>query len=424
MFTARSSLPAWQWNQYVITFAVFVVFLGFSFVNPFLPLYLHRELGIADLREVAWWNGIIFGISPLLGAFSGPLWGKLADRFGYKRMTQRALFTIIFVLGGMAFATTVWHLFALRVLLGLMGGIMAMSMALITSISPPAETSQAVGLVQGARALSQAVAPLFGGIIADTFGMRQSFIASGGMAFAAFMLLTLIYREAPEARKPAQSKTKPSLLSLLRAPTFFAVFVVIFMVQVIDQSFNPVMPLFVAMLEGGTEKAATWSGFIISSAAIAITFSAMLVGRMATRHSARRLLYATLLLGMVVCIPLALSGSTLELWAWRTVLGLLAGGTVTLAFSVGGKVIPDEIRGSGFGLLTSAQLIGNAVSPILFGVLAGVSLRGAFGLNAVIYGVVFVWVWFVLRQASRAPLPVDAPSTTQQTSQARLRENL
>ena len=401
MFTSSTTLPTWKWNQYVITFAVFVVFLGFSFVNPFLSLYIHRELGIADLREVALWNGVIFGISPLLGAFSGPLWGKLADRFGYKRMTQRALFTIIFVLGGMAFATSVWHLFALRVLLGLMGGIMAMSMALITSISPPEETSQAVGLVQGARALSQAVAPLFGGIIADTFGMRQSFIASGGLAFAAFMLMTLIYREAPESRKPQTTKAKPSLLSLLRVQTFFAVFIVIFMVQVVDQSFNPVMPLFVSLLEGSTEKAATWSGFIISSAAMAITFSAMFVGRFAKRVAAQRLLYATLLLGMIVCVPLALSGSTRELWFWRTLLGLLAGGTVTLAFSVGGMVIPSEIRGSGFGLLTSAQLIGNAVSPILFGALAGFSLRGAFGLNVLIYGVVLGWVWVVLGRGVR-----------------------
>jgi DHA1 family multidrug resistance protein-like MFS transporter len=191
------------------------------------------------------------------------------------------------------------------------------------------------------------------------------------------------------------------LLSLLRAPTFFAVFVVIFMVQVIDQSFNPVMPLFVAMVEGSMEKAATWSGFIISSAAIAITISAIVVGRIAKRFSVQRLLYATLLLGMVVCAPLALSGSTGELWVWRTLLGLLAGGTVTLAFSVGGMVIPSEIRGSGFGLLTSAQLIGNAVSPILFGALAGYSLRGAFGLNMVIYAMVLVWVWVVLGRTVR-----------------------
>src|SRR5512143_2804601 len=94
---------AWQWNQYIVTLAVFITFVGFSFVSPFLSLYIHRELGIEDMREVALWNGFLFGITPLLGAFSGPFWGSLADRFGYKAMVQRAMFTIIFVLTGMAF---------------------------------------------------------------------------------------------------------------------------------------------------------------------------------------------------------------------------------------------------------------------------------------------------------------------------------
>ena len=42
-----SDLPIWRRNQYVTTAMVFVVFLAFAFVLPFMPLYV-RELGVAD----------------------------------------------------------------------------------------------------------------------------------------------------------------------------------------------------------------------------------------------------------------------------------------------------------------------------------------------------------------------------------------
>jgi MFS family permease len=105
-----------------------------------------------------------------------------------------------------------------------------------------------------------------------------------------------------------------------------------------------------------------------------------------------------LVLGGVLCVPLALSGTTAEFFVWRILLGLCAGGTMTVAFALGGRVIPPEIRGAGFGLLTSATLFGSAVSPIVFGALGGLNLRYAFGLDAVLYAVTFFWVLVVLRR--------------------------
>ena len=43
---------AWRRNQLVMTAVVFVVFTGFAFVLPFLPLYV-RELGVQGEEQVA-----------------------------------------------------------------------------------------------------------------------------------------------------------------------------------------------------------------------------------------------------------------------------------------------------------------------------------------------------------------------------------
>jgi len=46
-------------------------------------------------------------------------------------------------------------------------------------------------------------------------------------------------------------------------------------------------------------------------------------------------------------------------------------------------VIPASARGAGFGLLTTASLVGLALSPVVNGFLAATSIRAVFVLDAV-----------------------------------------
>ena len=78
----------WVRNQYVMVATVFVVFTGFAFVLPFLPLYV-RELGVEGDETVALWSGVLVGIAPLLAGLMAPVWGRLADRHGQKPMVVR-----------------------------------------------------------------------------------------------------------------------------------------------------------------------------------------------------------------------------------------------------------------------------------------------------------------------------------------------
>ncbi len=403
MLTRLRRLETWQWNTYVTAFAILVVFSAFSFVMPFLSLFLSRELGMTDMQAVALWTGILFAAAPLLGAFSRPVWGSLADRFGHKAMMQRAIFAVSIALGAMAFAQNEWHVLFWRAVIGTFGGINAMGIALLTTIAPKEKTGQAVGLLYGARALSAAIAPALGGILADTVGMRQAFIVSGVLGFASFALLTLVFRETADmkAARATRKQTPPSvsLRSVARSREFLALALVLFFVQAVDNSFAPILPLFVTMLEGSAARAASLSGLIISVAAIAMAIASTVLGRMTERMPARRLLLATLAVGAALCVPLALSGTTPEFFTWRVLLGLCAGGTMTIAFAHAGTVIPAEIRGAGFGLLTSATLMGSAASPIVFGALGGYNLRYAFGLDALLDVFTFGWVLLALRRA-------------------------
>ena len=66
----RPRLETWRRNQYVMVATVFVVFTGFAFVLPFLPLYV-RELGVESPDDAVLWAGVLIGISPLLAGLLG-----------------------------------------------------------------------------------------------------------------------------------------------------------------------------------------------------------------------------------------------------------------------------------------------------------------------------------------------------------------
>src|SRR5688500_6659469 len=95
------ALPADQWrrNLWAMRAAGFGHYFVHAFSYPFLPLFV-LEVG-APPGEVAFWAGAAFTISPLLNGSFGPLWARLSDRFGARRMLQRSL-----LVAGLAAALT------------------------------------------------------------------------------------------------------------------------------------------------------------------------------------------------------------------------------------------------------------------------------------------------------------------------------
>ena len=110
-----------------------------------------------------------FGITM---AISAPLWGLVADRYGRKLMVARSMLGGALLLGLMGFATSPWHLLFLRILQGLITGVIPASITLVSSVSPTAYLGISLGILQTALLSGQSVGPLIGGVISDHFGFR------------------------------------------------------------------------------------------------------------------------------------------------------------------------------------------------------------------------------------------------------------
>lgn len=402
-------LPTERWQRQVLVLAVasFISFTGFTFVIPFLPLYV-QELGITDPGAAALWTGLIFGISPLLGGLLGPLWGRIADRYGYKPMVQRSLGAFVILLLLMASVQNVYQLFGLRLILGTVGGFGALSMALASAAAPRERVGQAIASIQTAQLLSGVGGPFIGGVVADMFGLRPAFYFAAIACAVAFVLITVGYQERRSTESGAKRASLP-LRQLFTLPNFTLVLFAIFGINFIDRSFGPLLALYVAWLGAPPALIATISGVIVSLGAIAAAISANVAGRSATPERVRRLLLLSLAGGALVCVPIALATDWWQLLVLRPVLGLLAGGSLTLAFTWGSQSMPADGRAAAFGVLGSAALLGTAISAPFLGLLAQTSLRVPWAFDAAFYVVLLLCLW-LLRQPAVATMSVRQPA--------------
>jgi DHA1 family multidrug resistance protein-like MFS transporter len=379
---------------------VFVVFTGFAFVIPFLPLYV-RQLGVHEEEDVALWAGALIGVSPLLAGLLAPLWGRWADRRGQKRVAVRALASYVVLLALSGAVTSVHQLFLCRLGIGLFGGIGPLGLAMATSQAPRDETGRAVGLVQAAQILAAAIGPFAGGFLADAIGIRRTFLVTSALCAVALALVVLLYDETPRGAGADRPVPTIGMGDVLRFPGVAGLLVILFLVNFIGRSFTPILPLHLSDLGVVPGRLAFSTGLLISVYSIAAAASATLLGRAARDHPPRRLLAASLVGGALTVLPMAVVPSLVHFLGLAVLLGLASGGALTLCYTIGGLRIPSEHRTTAFGFFSGAALFGGAVSPLFAGLLVRWQLKGIYYVDAAIFAGLAV----ALITAPRGELP-------------------
>jgi len=377
-------------NLFAVTSASFIGFMGFTLVMPFLPLYFN-QLGIHDVGRVAMWSGLSLGVTPALTAFLSPFWGRLADRFGRKIMIERSLASFVVVMSAMAFVTEPWHVFALRVIQGFFAGYGALTLTMAADSAPPGRMAQAIGTVQTAQRLGPALGPVFGGTIAAVVGLQRAFFVAAAFYFVALVVVFVMYVDPPGVRKGAGEGISPrpgaangspvTFRNVLAFENFLLMAIVIFGFQFVDRSFGPVLPLHVGLLGTPAARIPFISGVLFSIAAGTGAIGHHFCALMLRRYTATQVIAASCGIAALGAAGYTLAGGLGWLFAATPIFGFAIGVGTTAAYTAAAAVIPADVRGTGFGLLTTASLIGLAVSPVVCGFLAGTSIRAVFGLD-------------------------------------------
>jgi DHA1 family multidrug resistance protein-like MFS transporter len=386
------------------------MFTAFGFVFPFLPLFI-AELGVGNVRQVEVWSGISsFGQALVLALFS-PIWGAVADRHGRRLMVLRAAFGGGIVIGLMGLSQNIWEFMTLRLMQGAMTGVVAAASALAISFVPRARMGFALGLIQMASFAGNAVGPSLGGISADHFGYRYSFLVSGALFFIAGAL-TLLFVKEHFVPPPADS-TRSGLGGIFqdirvqgRDRQLLIMMLVLFSATFGVNVVQPMLPLFVQSLDPSV-SVATATGLIFTVAGVVAAISAVVWGRVGDRIGFRRLLIGMSLGAGLVYIPQALVTTVAQLVALRGILGIFDGGLLPsanalIASSRPGSPDGHTSHGTTYGLMNLANGMGFALGPLAGGLIAAtLGLRNVFFVTAVILLVIAAYLPF----GFRAPRP-------------------
>jgi DHA1 family multidrug resistance protein-like MFS transporter len=352
---------------------------------PFLPLYI-RELGVTEVGDIALWTGMTLGVSPAIAALTGPLWGRVGDRFGHKLLVQRSLISFIAVMIAMAYVTRAWHLFALRAIQGFFAGYGPLTLSMAALSAPRDKVASAIGTVQTAQRMGPTLGPVIGGFIAPIVGLRNAFFVASGFYVIAFILLTVLYREPPRAATKREGRSRVPFTSILAFENFLVVMFLLFGLQMVDRSFGPVLPLYLGQIGYAPDRVPVVAGILFSILAFTGALGNQLSSRLLRRHSPRVVIAWAVLVGASALAMFTASDAAWTLAISLAVVGLCIGTSITTAYAAGNAVIPPEVHATAFGFLTGAALIGIALSPVLSGLVAARSIRAVFvvGIGALV----------------------------------------
>ena len=363
---ADNGIPGWRVTLYTMWVAQLFAMVGFAFVMPFIPFYI-RELGVTNPRMVPVWAGLVGTGSGITMSIVAPMWGWLADRYGRKLMVQRAMFGGAVILSAMGFVRNVHELLALRILQGAFTGTVSASTALVSTVVPTAYMGFSLGLMQMSVFTGSSLGPLIGGAVAEHFGYRLPFFVTGGLLFAAGMLVLFGAKERFQRPSAEERAASGSIRDILASPGLLVLLSVYTLISLSGSVVAPIFPLFVEKLNGSAAHAASATGLIMAVTGIVSAAAAMLVGRISDRVGHKPVFVICTALAGLTCLPQAAAHSVNQLLVMRAVFGIGAGGMAPAMNAMIATLVPRSRLGQAYGITTTFSALGWASGPILGG---------------------------------------------------------
>ena len=366
----------WVVTLTILVASAFLMDMSFTMITPFLPVYLSSALG-AKASEVDMWSGAVFAVTFFVSGLLGPVWGVLADRKSRKLMALRASIglTISYALCGIV--QTPMQLFAARFFQGLCAGLYPALLALLAASIPARKTGLSMGLMQGGMTVGAVVGPFVGGVLADYFGMRESFFVASVALGLISLLIGFCIKEKPRTVKVTSRNWFD--WSVLRQPAIFKMLIACAVIHASLFSAQPILPLYIAQLQGSMDNIMMLSGTIFSVCAISIMIASPILGAAGQRFGFLKVLSCSLFFAGLLISAQVLGRTPFEFGVWRFIAGFAIAGIIPLVNSIISTECPPDKKGEVFGFNFLTGHAGMALGPFAAG-----ALSGWFGYQAVI----------------------------------------
>ena len=340
---------------------------GFSFAFPFLSIFIHHDLGVAQGRDLDLWTAATASVSGLAMAIASPIWGVLGDRYGRKPMLIRSMVGGALTVGLIYFAQTPTELLVLRFLQGATSGTVAAATALVAAETPRSRVGWALGVVTSAVALGGAIGPVIGGVAGAVFGLRLVFLGGGILLLLSTVPVLFVVRERALVRRTGP---QPSTLTLIdQRPGAKRALGVLIGAQGLVSVCNSATQLLVVLrlLEMLSSGVAAVTGVAFGLAGVASSGAAVFYTTVTRRLGYVR---TTALAAVLVAVSVAL----IAVAPWAAVVvagvalnGLFSGVVIPATASMIGLETPPEAQSTVFGANASSVALGFCIGPLIGG---------------------------------------------------------
>ena len=184
---------------WVLMVTAFVDMIGFALIVPLLPFYA-TEFG-ADAFTV----GILMGIFAVGQMIASPLWGRLSDRVGRKRVMIWSQAISAFAFALFAAADSVVLLLACRFLQGVGAGSLGAVNAFVSDAVRPEERAKALGWITACTSAGVMVGPAIGSLTVG-FGRWVPGLIAAGFCAVNIVFTTIWLTDARRPTAPASGR--------------------------------------------------------------------------------------------------------------------------------------------------------------------------------------------------------------------------
>lgn len=373
-------MQQWRKNLYVLWFGTLTAGISFSFVSPFLPLFL-EQLGVGEGLEA--WSSALYSAAFLSSCILSPVWGSLADRYGRKVMLIRAAVGMGIINLLTAFAATPIQLLILRLLNGVVSGFIPSAVALVATNTPEEHVGVSLGTLKTGSATGTVIGPLVGGVLAHYVGIRNTFlVAAATLGIAAVVVIFGV----KEIAKPLGKGAKMNVLQDLRIGLTNRKFAILMVFVCLNSAavviLQPILTPYIMSMTTGDASLAT--GVVFSLTGVATVISAPLWSRRGSDTGFQKTLALSLVLSGVMNLPQILTRTVASFGVFRFLYGLVWAGAQVSQEGLTATTVDRDFRGRAFGISQSFQQLGSVIGPLIGGLVSTFfGIKAVFAVTAI-----------------------------------------
>ncbi|TQR09848.1 MFS transporter [Psychrobacillus soli] len=379
----------------------FLVAGTMTMIMPFLSLYIN-SMGDFSESYVQKWAGLVFGVTFVTAFLMSPVWGRIADKYGYKPIliiNGFGIATCVFLMG---FVHSVEAFFVLRLFMGIVTGFIPTSLAFISAQTPRKIAGKTMGTLQMGSVSGTLFGPVIGGFLADTFGFQYTFIITSSAVSIAALLVIFGIREIKREKKNSDHEfsRKTVISGIFHHRLILNVLMITSIVQIGLFSIQPLLSLYVSHLTNSTEVALL-AGITFSATGVGSLLFARTWGKLGDSIGYEKILSALLVIAFIFIIPQAFVTDLWQLIVLRFLFGIASGGLIPITTALIRREAPIEVQGELMGYNTSFRFLGNIIGPMFGGFISGY-----IGISSVFFvtGSLFLIAFFIIYFAQKKPI--------------------